>query len=192
MLWNSFHSYRIKSFAYVVISKWGRYWLKCTWHNNQLFYFLLPYTCSSVAPPDLPHFTLESSQMLFNHIHYKQALFFSFNRKKDQRFVMNPYCWYYVAFQVYYLIYAVALSTLVKSCPSSWQSLIKYVIHMSISWCGVVTSLCTNCVHHFVPDADVSDYIMFFFLLLCKVVHNQIVQFRYRASCLDRLYAMWF
>ena len=82
MLWNSFHSYRIKSFAYVVISKWGRYWLKCTWHNNQLFYFLLPYTCSSVAPPDLPHFTLESSQMLFNHIHYKQALFFSFNRKK--------------------------------------------------------------------------------------------------------------
>ena len=111
MLWNSFHSYRIKSFAYVVISKWGRYWLKCTWHNNQLFYFLLPYTSSSVAPPDLPHFTLESSQMLFNHIHYKQALFFSFNRKKDQRFVMNPYWWYYVAFQVYYLIYAVALST---------------------------------------------------------------------------------
>ena len=128
MLWNSFHSYRIKSFAYVVISKWGRYWLKCTWHNNQLFYFLLPYTCCSVAPPDPPHFTLESSQVLFNHIHYKQALFFSFNRKKDQRFVMNPYCWYYVAFQVYYLIYAVALSTLVKSCPSSWQSLIKYMI----------------------------------------------------------------
>ena len=82
MLWNSFHSYRIKSFAYVVISKWGRYWLKCTWHNNQLFYFLLPYTCCSVAPPDPPHFTLESSQVLFNHIHYKQALFFSFNRKK--------------------------------------------------------------------------------------------------------------
>ena len=27
--------------------------------------------------------------------------------------------------------------------------------------------------HHFVPDADVSNYVMFFFLLLlCKVVHN--------------------
>ena len=82
MLWNSFRSYRIKSFAYVVISKWGRYWFKCTYQNNQLFYFLLPYTCCSVAPPDLPHFTLESSQMLFNHIHYKQALFLSFNIKK--------------------------------------------------------------------------------------------------------------
>ena len=186
MLWNYFHSYRIKSFAYVVISKWGRYWFKCTWQNNQLFYFLLPYTCCSVAPPDLPHFTLESSQMLFNHIHYKQALFFSFNIKKGQRFVMNPYCWYYngvnwctlvtyVAFQVYYLIYAVVLSTLVQSCSSSWQSLIKYVIHMFISWCGVVTSLCTNCVHHFVPDADVSDYIMFFFFF-CYYVRWYIIK----------------
>ena len=33
--------------------------------------------------------------------------------------------------------------------------------------------------HHFVPDVDVSDYIMFSFLLLCKVVHNKVVQFRY-------------
>ena len=153
--------------------------------DRTINYFLFLSTCCPVARLDLPHFTLGSSQMPFKHIHYKLAVFFPplTEKKKTLRFLMNPYCWYYngvnwyclvtlVAFQVYYLIYAVVLSTLVQSCSSSWQSLIKYVIHMFISWCGVLTH-CEVLFYHFVPDADVSNYVMFFFLLLlCKVLHN--------------------
>ena len=144
--------------------------------DRTINFFIFLSTCCSVVPLDLPHFTLGRSQMPFKHIHYKLAVFFSpLTEKKDPKVshesitISITMAWTdslvtFVAFQVYYLIYAVVLSTLVQSCSSSWQSLIKYVIHMFISWCGVVTSL-WSCFsfHHFVPDADVSDYIYIFF-----------------------------
>ena len=60
--------------------------------DRTINFFIFLSTCCSVAPLDLPHFTLESSQMPFKHIHYKLAgFFFSFNRKKKTlRFLMNP------------------------------------------------------------------------------------------------------
>ena len=103
--------------------------------DRTINFFIFLSTCCPVAPLDLPHFTLESSQMPFKHIHYKLAgFFFSFNRKKKTlRFLMNPYCWYYNGVNWY------SVATFVDIV------LIKYVIHMFISWCGVVTSFCTWC-----------------------------------------------
>ena len=76
---------------------------------------------------------------------------------------MNPYCWYYVAFQVYYLIYAVALSTpreilsfFVTEFDQTHDSYVYIVMRCGYSIVKFFS------FHHFVPDAEVSNYVMFF------------------------------
>ena len=54
--------------------------------DRTINFFIFLSKCCSVAPLDLPHFTLGSSKMPFNHIQYKLAGFFSpFTEKKEPK-----------------------------------------------------------------------------------------------------------
>ena len=122
--------------------------------------------------------------MLFNHIHYKQALFFFLYHRKRPK----------VCHESILLVLRCISGILLNICRGFVNSheILSFFVTEFDQIRDSYVYIVMRC-GYFVPDADVSDYIMlFFFLLICKVVHNQIVQFRYQESCLDRLYAMCF
>ena len=136
--------------------------------DRTINFFIFLSACCSVAPIDLPHFTLGSSKMPFKHIHYKLAgFFFSFNR----RFLMNPYCWYYNGVDWYCLVtLVVLLFNICRGFVDSRAILSFFVTEFDQthdSYVYIVMRCGYSIVkffsfHHFVPDADVSNYVMFF------------------------------